>query len=227
MMPAGRRDSGGPAKESQGSVSSAKPRFSRRLLLPWLDRRHAPGDRDSLKGGLRHMGEDAQRAPGAGETAVFLGPDGHIEDATSAALDLLGLSLKELRGVSPRALLAMADAESQALSETWRTPVPKVAAGEATVVRPDGTTRRVRFVLTTLGESRYKVVLEPLSLPADRGLVFYGMPDVLAAWRAAERRLAEAPPGSEEWETAAAESEAFRRQYQRLFESRGGRERGS
>jgi len=166
------------------------------------------------------MGEDDQSAHSADETAVILGPDGHFEDASPAALELLGLSLAELKGLSPRALLMMADAESEALSETWRTPVAKAAAGEATLVRPDGTNRRVRFVLMTLEEGRYQVSLELLGRPPERGLVFYEMPDLLAAWRAAERRLADEMPGSPEWAAAAAESEEFRQQYLRLFESK-------
>lgn len=154
------------------------------------------------------------------EAAVILGPDGHFEDASPRALELLGLSLEQLRGLSPRALMAMAGDESEALSETWKAPGPKAAGGEATVVRPDGRALRIRFLLTTIETGKYKVSLMPLSAPPSEGFVVYTLPEVLAAWRAAERRLAEATPGSPEWQELQAEIDAFRRRYQSLHQAK-------
>lgn len=163
------------------------------------------------------MGEDDRSSSGA--ATVTLGPDGHFSDASPAALELLGLSLEQLRGQSPRALLALSDAESEALSATWKSRISRAAAGEATVVRPDGVERRVRFVLTTVTRDCYEVLLQEITRPTPRRLAFYSMTEVLAAWRAAERRLQADLPGSAEWMAASAEVEAFRKQYLRLFES--------
>lgn len=166
------------------------------------------------------MGDDVSSRATADDAVVFLGRDGHFEDASPAALDLLGIALDELKGLSPRALMAMGNAESEALSATWKQSVPKVAAGEATVQAPDGRARRLRFLLTSVDAGRYKVLLERTDAPPTPGLVVFTLPEVLAAWRASERRLADVVPGSAEWESLRAEIDAFRRQYQSLFEAK-------
>lgn len=165
------------------------------------------------------MGDDDQSTHDGTRALVILSANGHIEGASQAALELLGRSYEEVRGQSPRSLMALSDAESEALSQAWKTPGSKAAAGETTIFRADGTRRRVNFILASLSDGRHAVLLEPVAQPAEPGLVFYTMREVLAGWRSAVRRLETESPDSAEWMTTMAEIDAFREQYMRLFES--------
>jgi hypothetical protein len=73
-----------------------------------------------------------------------------------------------------------------------------------------------------MDDGRFLVMME--EKPAETGAptVLYTAGQVLAEWRAAERRLAEIPEGSEEWRAVSDEVDLFRRRYHALFDQRGG-----
>ena len=76
---------------------------------------------------------------------------------------------------------------------------------------------RVRFAIASLEDGRFFAVLSPTrgstKAPAN---VFTGG-RILSEWRAAERRLTEVSPGSEEATRIEAEIERLRAHYQDLF----------
>ncbi|HET9757301.1 MAG TPA: hypothetical protein VFP66_12415 [Candidatus Limnocylindrales bacterium] len=60
-------------------------------------------------------------------------------------------------------------------------------------------------------------VLEPVGAPTDAAPVVYTAGQVLAEWRAAERRLDAIPDGTAEWRPARHDIDVFRRRYQAMF----------
>ncbi len=137
--------------------------------------------------------------------------------ASAAALRLLGVSsLDELRE-SASATFDRDAAAPVAGGQEWHGGSLRRSAGEATIVRGDGTTVRVRFAISPHGTRRYRVALAPTDSPPDEPIVVHTMGNILSAWRFAERRLVEVPEGSAEWEQLRAEVERWRSEYRRLF----------
>lgn len=143
-------------------------------------------------------------------------------DASPAALELIGGSLDDLRRLEPGSLAPdPVEAESQAaLRDVWRDEGAPDMTGEATIRRLDGEKVRIRFGLTPMDGGRYLAVLEPVAAPLEQPTAIYTAGQVLAEWRAAERRMAEVPRDSEEGRRIQAEIEVFRRRYQDVFRSR-------
>ena len=152
--------------------------------------------------------------------SLTLSPDGRVRDATPDALDLLGVTLPELRSLPPGAFSPdPPDPDADvAFRNEWEAQGRPDIMGEGTLRRPDGRMIRVRFVITERSDGTFLAVLEPVSAPVDAPPRTFTAGDVLAAWRAAERRLTELVEGSHEWAGVNAEIEAFRRQYQELFQ---------
>jgi PAS domain S-box-containing protein len=156
--------------------------------------------------------------PEMNEAVLVVGADGRYEDASAAALDMLGLSLDELRALPPRTLSTTPPDEADALREEWTRLGATAAAGEGNIRRPDGTEIRVRFVLRARTDGRYEAVLQPATTSRSEPLLLYTAGEVLAEWRAAERRLSEIEPGSKEWELLRSEIATFREKYRSLFD---------
>jgi hypothetical protein len=171
------------------------------------------GTRDVMSTERSSMGTDA---------TVVVNADGSYADASRAALELLGVTMEELRAAGRNAFVVepMAPEESAALEVAWNESSSEQAVGHATVKRPDGTTVRVRYLLEGQPDGSFLISLQPISEAATRPTTVYTMGRVLSAWRAAEKRLETVEPGSDEWTRAQAEVDAFRDEYRRRFDER-------
>ncbi len=63
-------------------------------------------------------------------------------------------------------------------------------------------------------------MLEPVAGPTEQPTTMYTAGQVLAEWRAAERRMITIPPDTAQWHHAQAEIDLFRQRYQELFKAR-------
>ena len=154
---------------------------------------------------------------------LTLNADGTTADANDAALALLRVTLDELRALPPGALSVEPPdpAASEAFREEWQRAGTPDIGGEGTLRRPDGTTVRVKFGIARLDEGRFLAIMEEIPGHPEAPPVLYTAGQVLAEWRAAERRLAAIAEGSAEWEAVSAEIDVFRRRYHALFDQRG------
>ena len=135
---------------------------------------------------------------------------------------MLGVSLDELRALPPGAFSPEPPdpEQSAAFRDAWEASGSPDIFGESTIVRPDGSQRRVRFAIRAADGDRYVVGLEPASAPVDAAPKLFTAGEILAAWRAAERRLVELSPTSPDRALVEDEIAAFRERYQRLFPAR-------
>ena len=151
--------------------------------------------------------------------SVLLRSDGTYEDASPGALDILGVTREELLAL-PAGTFSVEPPDHEARAAfraTWeQTGMPDVA-GEATIRRPDGDERRVKFLIRPMDDGRMIAVLEEAEGPREAPPKVFTAGDVLAAWRAAERRLETLTEESPEWASIQADIDSFREQYQRLF----------
>lgn len=151
---------------------------------------------------------------------LILNGDGSTEDANAAALDLLRLTLDELRALPPGALSPEAPdpAATTAFRQQWERQGSPDLSGESTIRRLDGSEVRVKFGITPSEDGRFVAILEEVATSVEAPPVLYTAGQVLAHWRAAERRLAEVREGSAEWQAVTREIETFRARYQALFD---------
>jgi PAS domain S-box-containing protein len=156
------------------------------------------------------------------EIRLILTADGTVEDASPAALRLLGVTLEELRTAAPGTFSTEPpDPEADAaFREAWTGVGSGPIAGRATLKRKDGSLRRVRYVIAPRSDGSFAAVLEPIDERVDARSTAVVVGDVLAAWRAAERRLEEVVPDSSEWQHLQTEIRALRDRYQDLFAAR-------
>ncbi len=150
---------------------------------------------------------------------MTLNADGTAVDASPAALELLGVSLDQLRAL-PRGAFSPEpeDVEGDAaFRKEWEGQGSPDIGGNATIQRLDGTRVRVRFGITPIDDGRLLAILEPTGDSTDDPTAVYTAGQVLAEWRAAERHMADIPAGSAEWRATQAEIELFRSRYQELF----------
>ncbi len=168
---------------------------------------------------------------GAGdrEARFVLGPGGRVEEANEAALELLGVSLSELQSAPPGTFSAPVDpSEAAAMRAAWVESGAVGATGESTIRRSDGTLVRVRYISSTLADGRFLIAMLPADgEPAAPATVYTTTGDVLAAWRAAERRLEALEPDDPETGAVHADIAVFRAEYRRLFQARSGPSGGS
>lgn len=153
---------------------------------------------------------------------MVLNADGTTAEASPAALELLGLTLEQLRALPPGALSAepMDPDTRAAFLEQWEGQGSPDIGGEATMQRLDGTCIRVKFGVTPIEDGRFLALIEPVAGPTEQPRTVYTAGQVLAEWRAAERRMVEIPPASAEWHHAQAQIEIFQKRYQELFKGR-------
>jgi len=152
---------------------------------------------------------------------VMLDRDGRYLDADKAALDLLGVaSVEELRTTPPDTFAAVPpDPEEQ---EAWRKAYFASRAegvlAEGAFRRPDGELVRVRTAIMEEPDGRFRALFYPIERPTTNlAAKTYRIGDVLSEWRAAERRLADLDPESDEGRTVQGDVELLRAQYQQLF----------
>jgi PAS domain-containing protein len=159
--------------------------------------------------------------PGA---RILAAADSTIIEATDAALEILGLTLEELRALPPGGLSLEEDrAGSAEFAAAWRESGREAILGVGTARLLDGRLVRVRYLVTPLGDGTFEIILERSDESVTEPPRAYTLGAVLTAWRAAERQLAALVPGSAEWTAAQAEIDHFRTEYQRL--ARGERRR--
>lgn len=152
---------------------------------------------------------------------IILDHDGRYLDADEAALELLGVAtVDELRATPPDRFAAVPpDPEEQ---EAWRKAYFSSRAegvlAEGAYRRADGELVRVRTAILEEEDGRFRALFYPLERPTtDLSAKVYRISDVLAEWRAAERRLVALEPGSEEEERVRSDIELLREQYQQMF----------
>lgn len=159
------------------------------------------------------------------DATILLESDGSYVDASPSALAMLGVTIDELRALPPGSLASERpdEAEREALREAFRASGAPGAVGAATIRRPDGQEVRVNFLIDQQADGRYVAYLKPASESVDRPIVFVTLGEVLAAWRAAERRLQTLTPNSREAQAAEREINLFRSEYKRLSDNRSKR----
>jgi PAS domain S-box-containing protein len=146
--------------------------------------------------------------------------DGGYRDANRAALDLLGLTLAELRASAPGRFAAEptdADADA-AFRAAWEASGRPDVGGATTIRRADGTKARVKFAIRQMDDGSYTVLLTPVPGAPREPTRVYTAGDVLAAWRAAERQLETLAEDAPERHEILADIAMFRERYQLLFQ---------
>lgn len=151
------------------------------------------------------------------DARILVGADSTIIEATDAALEILGMSLDELRALPPGGLSLEEDkAGREGFEDAWQEAGRGAIVGAGTVRLLDGRLIRVRYLIDPRPDGTFEVILERSQEAIGEPPRAYTVGSVLSAWRTAERSLAELEPGSPEWATAQAEIEHFRTEYQRL-----------
>ncbi len=157
------------------------------------------------------------------DARVLVAPDLSIVEATPAALDLLQMSLEQLRALPPGGLSVENDSEaSRALETAWTEAGRSPMFGSGTIRLLDGRLIRVQYFVVAQPDGGLEIVFDRANDRLDAPPRIYAVGEVLAAWRAAERTLDQLEPGSEDWEEAQATITRFRDDYRRLVTERGG-----
>jgi PAS domain-containing protein len=152
------------------------------------------------------------------EAVLTLDTAGRFIDANLAALELLGVSLVELRASAPdRFAMRPTIAEEQtALRAQWEAGGSQPLVGTAGLRRADGTTIRVAYAIEA-ADPGLRARLWHIDAPPDEPTTIFTVGEVLREWRAAERELAELAPGTQDWARTLLEIELLRSRYQELF----------
>jgi len=161
------------------------------------------------------MREDAET-----EAIIHLTATGRYIGANQAALDLLGVSLEELRASSPErfSVRQADDGDQAALRAEWELDGSQPLLGTAGLKRADGTTIRVSYAIES-SAGGFSARIQPVDGSPQAPPSVFTVGTVLRQWRAAERSLAELQAGSEEWTRTLGEIEMLRDRYQELFRS--------
>ena len=152
------------------------------------------------------------------EAVITIGADGRYDDANAAALELLGVSLVELRASPPDrfAIEPTSHAEQAAFRAKWEAGGTPLLVGTTGLRRSDGTTLRVAFAIEATDPGFRARLWEIDGLP-HAPVSAYTVGDVLQEWRAAERELASLLSGTSDWARTLGEIETLRDRYQELF----------
>jgi len=151
------------------------------------------------------------------DARVLVGSSSEILEASPAALDLLGLTLDELKALPPGSMSVETDAAaSDEFAAAWEGDGRPPLVGAGTARRLDGSLVRLRYYLWAQADGSIEVFLERSQEPVSEPPRAYAIGKVLSAWRAAQRQLEALEPGSPEWRTADAENQYFRAEYRRL-----------
>ena len=151
------------------------------------------------------------------DARILVGADSRIIEATDAALEILGLSLKELQALPPGGLALEEDrAGQERFRDAWQQAGRGAIVGAGTIRLLDARLIRVRYLIDPRPDATFEVIIERSQESVGEPPRAYTVGSVLSAWRTAERGLAELQPDSPEWDAAQAEIEYFRTEYQRL-----------
>jgi PAS domain-containing protein len=152
------------------------------------------------------------------EAVISLDALGRYLDANAAALELLGVSLAELRASAPDrfTMRPATDAEQAALRSQWSKDGAPPLVGTAGLRRADGTTIRVAYAIEP-GDPGFRARLWRVDGSPHAPSTLFTIGQVLREWRSAERKLAELVPGSADWARTLSEIEMLRGRYQELF----------
>ncbi|MDQ3493079.1 MAG: PAS domain-containing protein [Chloroflexota bacterium] len=155
----------------------------------------------------------------ADEANILINAYGTYADASPSALRLLGVGLREFLSMAPGSFSPEPrDPEAdRAFRAAWEDSGSPDLGGEVTILRGDGSKARVRFMIMPQVDGRYLAMIEPTDGEVERPATVYTLGEVLAQWRAAERRLDELEVGGTEWLALQSDVSSLRERYQRLF----------
>jgi PAS domain-containing protein len=158
--------------------------------------------------------------PRAAEAVISIDATGRYVGANEPALQLLGVTLAELRASPPDrfAIRPANHSERAALRAEWESAGSRPLVGTTGLKRADGTTIRVTYAIETAG-SGFRARMWQVEGSPEAPPVVLSVGSVLREWRAAERDLAELKPGTLEWARRLSEIELLRNRYQQLFKS--------
>jgi hypothetical protein len=169
---------------------------------------------DQLKLELESMQRDAR---------ILIAADQSIADATPEALRLLEMNFDQLRSLPPGGLSLERDrAESKDFESAWNDAGRNPVIGSGTIRLLDGRLIRIQYFIVPQLDGGFEIVFDVVDEPLDAPSRMYAVGDILAAWRAAERTLAQLDPESNEWAAAQAAIAHFRGEYRRLVTDKGG-----
>ena len=137
---------------------------------------------------------------------VLISADGRYLDANALALELLGVDADALRThqVGDFTVPEFRDGSRASWAHMAATGQVEFLIDETFLLRPDGTASVVKVHPVVPGEApgTWWAQFEPIAGPRGRVLSLAKPNQVLNAWRAAERRAAALPEGTEEREAA-------------------------
>lgn len=156
----------------------------------------------------------------ADEAVIHIDATGRYVRANRPALELLGVTLAELRASPPErfAIRPSSASEQAAFRAEWESDGTRPLIGTAGLRRADGSTIRVSYAIEADGPGFRARLWQVEGSPEAPPSVFT-VGSVLRQWRAAERELSELLPGSTEWARTLAEIEMLRERYHELFKS--------
>lgn len=154
------------------------------------------------------------------EAVLNLDAMGRYVGANKSALQLLGVTLAELRASSPDrfAIQPANEAEQAALRAEWESAGSRPLVGTTGMKRADGTPIRVSYAIETL-DSGFRARLWQIDGVPNAPPSAFTVGSVLREWRAAERTLAELRPNTPEWRRTLDDIELLRGKYHELFMS--------
>ena len=151
---------------------------------------------------------------------VILDREGRYIDADESALDLLGVaSVDELRGTPPEAFAAVPPdpVEQEAWRKAYFASRAEGVLAEGAFRRLDGELVRVRTAIMQEPDGLFRALFYPIERPTTNlSTKTYRIADVLAEWRAAERRLAEVDLDTDDGRTVQRDVDLLRAQYHQL-----------
>lgn len=154
------------------------------------------------------------------EAVIRIDASGRYIGANRPALELLGVTLAELRASSPErfAMRSTNQSEQAAFRAEWEAGGSWPLVGTMGLKRADGTTIRVSYAMET-ARSGFQARLWRVEGSPEAPPSVFTVGIVLSEWRAAERSLNELVPGSPEWNRTLTEIELLRETYQEIFKS--------
>jgi PAS domain-containing protein len=151
---------------------------------------------------------------------IIVTADGAYSDANASALELLGVTLDEFRASSPgRFSVELSDPDAEAaFREQWEAAGRPDVGGSSMIRRADGSQVRVKFAIREVDDGTYMVLLTPVPVEPGAPAALYTAGEVLAAWRAAERRLEAVSEDAPERHEILEDIAEFRQRYQLVFQ---------
>jgi hypothetical protein len=152
---------------------------------------------------------------------VMLDSEGRYLDADEGALELLGVeTVDDLRAMPPGAFAVVPPDpdEQEAMRRAYSAIRAEGVLAELAFRRTDGECVRVRMAILDQGDGRFAALFYPIERPtANLTPRVFGIADILAEWRSAERRMVDLDPDSEQGREVAADIELLRQQHRALF----------